>query len=361
LSLRQEIPSKAATGGVPRRVAREVKVHTLAHLALRRARRATRASTVIVGPWCSEVGFELLYWIPFVRRLLNERGVTPDRVIVVSRGGVSAWYRDMASRYVDLLDWFSVERLEEEQQHRIEAFGTEKQMSVTPFDREVLGRVRERFEAPDASVLHPSLMYRRYRAVWMRRRAPSVVEREVDFSPITVSPSPPADLAEGEYIAVKAYFSGSFPDTPENRAALRGLLERLVRQAPVVLLGSGGVIDDHEHPELSGIELKPGAVRGRPPTNLAEQTSIIRGARLLVSTYGGFSYLGPFLGVPTCAFYASDTFNRIHLELFRSAVRALNGGRPDRASRTGYLLFDIRQLPLIDQLAAEQVDVGVRP
>lgn len=327
---------------------------------MRGARRAARGETVIVGPWCSEVGFELLYWIPFVQRILKSQGVSPDRVVVVSRGGAADWYGDVSSAYVDLLDWFSVERFHSEQQRRI-AGGTEKQFSVTPFDHEVLARVREEFGAPDARVLHPSMMYRRYRAVWMRRRAPSVIEREVDYQAINVVPKPPAGLAEGEYIAVKAYFSGSFPDTAENRALLAGLIERLVEKAPVVLLGNGGVLDDHEHLSFPGVDLTAGVLSGEPTTSLSEQTAIVRGARMLVSTYGGFSYLGPFLGVPTCAYYANDVFNRIHLELLRSAERTLAGGRVDGSRSSGYLMFDIRQLPLIDELSAEATGAHARP
>jgi hypothetical protein len=306
------------------------------------------------------VGFELLYWVPFVRRLLRARGVSPDRVVVVSRGGVTAWYGDMTSRYIDMLDWLPVERLLQEHQHRIRVVGGQKQVSLTPFEREVLAHVREETGEPRARVLHPSTMYRRYRAVWMRRRAPTVVEREVDFEPITGPASPPADLSEGEYIAVKAYFSTSFPATPENRAALRELIERLTRHAPVVLLGSGGGVDDHEHPALPGVRVVAPATAA-PRTNLAEQTRIVRGARLLVATYGGFSYLGPFMGVPTCAFYSHEVFNPVHFEVLRGAERALDSGSGDRASSPGYLAFDIRHLPLIDRLAGEPVEARTRP
>ena len=47
---------------------------------------------VMVGPWLSEVGFELLYWIPFLRWAVPEFNLDPSRLIVVSRGGVAGWY-----------------------------------------------------------------------------------------------------------------------------------------------------------------------------------------------------------------------------------------------------------------------------
>src|SRR3954465_3740313 len=39
---------------------------------------------VIVGPWTGEVGFELLYWIPFLNWLV-EQGLDPARLVVISR------------------------------------------------------------------------------------------------------------------------------------------------------------------------------------------------------------------------------------------------------------------------------------
>jgi hypothetical protein len=39
----------------------------------------------VVGPWTGEVGFELLYWAPFVRWVLRKFNIDPSRVTLVSR------------------------------------------------------------------------------------------------------------------------------------------------------------------------------------------------------------------------------------------------------------------------------------
>lgn len=328
-------------------------MHTQAYLGLRSARRAARGSAVIVGPWSSEVGFELLYWIPFVRRLLRERQVPPKSVVVVSRGGVADWYGDVATGYVDLLEWLPERRLLSERQRRILERGGEKQTSVTRFDREALAHVRERMDRGPMRVLHPATMYRRYRGVWIGRRSPAMVEREVDFAPIDVAPEAPAGLEPGEYIAVKGYFSSGFPDVPENRAALHQLVKRLAQHAPVVLLGYGRAIDDHEHaalPEIPGVV--PMAEPASPQTNLGQQTAIVRGARLLVATYGGFSYLGPFVGIPTLAFHSRGTFNRAHLDVLHRAEGFLASAGSHGPDGAGYVEVDLRHISLIDQVAA---------
>src|SRR5687767_8551319 len=61
---------------------------------LRRELEKTAAgdAPIVVGPWTGEVGFELLYWIPFVRWACAEFGIDPRRLLVISRGGVGSWY-----------------------------------------------------------------------------------------------------------------------------------------------------------------------------------------------------------------------------------------------------------------------------
>ncbi len=38
---------------------------------------------VVVGPWLSELGFELLYWIPFVTAIRRRRDIDPKRLVVL--------------------------------------------------------------------------------------------------------------------------------------------------------------------------------------------------------------------------------------------------------------------------------------
>ena len=43
---------------------------------------------IVAGPWLAEVGYEVLYWIPFLRWFQDAFGVPRDRLVVVSRGGM---------------------------------------------------------------------------------------------------------------------------------------------------------------------------------------------------------------------------------------------------------------------------------
>ena len=71
--------------------------------APRAPRRRRRLGSDHPGPWLSEVGYEALYWVPFVRWFAELRHRS-ERIVALSRGGVAAWYGGIASRYVEQFD-----------------------------------------------------------------------------------------------------------------------------------------------------------------------------------------------------------------------------------------------------------------
>lgn len=335
-----------------RKLVREVKMHAAAYEAGHRARRAAASGDpLVVGPWTSEVGFELLYWIPFLRHLFAEHGVGPEQVVAVSRGGVADWYAGVASTYVDVLDIVPPQRLQEDRAERMRQTGGEKQMVETDLDREILAAVAERLGEGPTALLHPSILYRRYRSVWMRRRPVAVVEREVCFRPLSTGIAPAAlDLPE-EYAVVRAYHSGCFPASEENRHRLHELVERVARRLPVVLLTNATPVDEHLDAEMELRDLVTVAIDS-PATNLGVQTAVVRDASALISTYGGFSYLGALMGVPTIAFYSHDTFNTAHLDLLNAALSDLRRQKPD-GGHGRFALANVRQLDLIGLMAGD--------
>ena len=179
-------PSASARPGPLRKIGRELKVHSQSLAAGREARALARSDRpLVVGPWCGEVGFEILYWIPFLRRLLAD-SPPGRRVVAVSRGGVADWYSDVASEYVELLDFLDPRELQGDMERRSEKRGSEKQTYWTRLDRRATAVALEQLglENGEADVLHPWTMFRRYRGVWMGRRSLAVVERESRFAPL---------------------------------------------------------------------------------------------------------------------------------------------------------------------------------
>jgi hypothetical protein len=122
------------------------------------------------------------------------------------------------------------------------------------------------------------------------------------------------------YVAVKFYFNDCFPATPQNRAFVRDVLRSLAAQGPVVALSTGLNIDDHGGARLDeqGVRHLPEGLD--PARNLHVQSAIVARAQAFVGTYGGFSYMAPFYGVNSMAFYSdAGGFSRKHLHMAHSA------------------------------------------
>ena len=299
------------------------------------AQAASSGRPLIVGPWVSEVGYEALYWVPFLHWAVDHYRVNPERVIAVSRGGTEAWYHGIAGRYVDVFDCIDPAEFAREAQARRES-GDQKQMASSDLDRRLIGAVSQRLGLRDAETWHPGLMYQLFRAFWYGDRSLQFLLRHADFARARRS-LPESARAGGnerlpplpsEYAAVKFYTGQALPDTAANRDALRGYVERLAARMPVVLLDTAWTVDDHQDYAFDGIR---GVITLRPSLdprhNLGLQTRVIAGARLFAGTCGGLAWLAPLLGVETLAVYEDDKFLTPHLYAARYAYRYAGAAR----------------------------------
>ncbi|MGE3401302.1 MAG: hypothetical protein AB7K63_01865 [Vicinamibacterales bacterium] len=299
---------------------------------------ARRDGPVIVGPWTGEVGFELLYWAPFVRWAVRKFRIAPGRLVIVSRGGTAAWYGIAGAGYVDAFSLVTPDEF------RAGTSGeTKKQRTVSTLDRRVLRAVR-RQQPGAASVIHPALMYSLYMPYWKQQESIAWVTQAADHARIAAPL--PEDLRRrlpGEYVATRFYFSDCFPDTPANRALVARTVDALSRETPVVLLGPGLQVDDHRDVAVdAGARVVSIEDAMRPETNLGIQTAVIAGARAFLGTYGGFSYLAPLCGVPTVAVYSDYTYFAHHLETARLVFDAIGAA--------SFTPVDAAVLPLLRQL-----------
>jgi len=278
---------------------------------------------VLVGPWSGEVGFELLYWVPFVTWVLRKARVSPDRIVIVSRGGPRSWYAHLGGRYLDVLSYFTADEF------RVRTEEKKKQRTMGPFDREIARRIiaEARLERP--ILLHPGLMYRLFFPFWKQKTTVRRIENYTTYE----RPTRPvcAELAgrlPAEYVAVRFYFSACFPDTPANRAFVETAVRGLTSSGHVVMLNTVFEVDEHrDYAPGRSTRIHTIADLMTPDRNLDVQTAVIAGAKAFVGTYGGYSYLAPLLGVPSLAFYSRrEEFFAHHLELAERVFRSMNAG-----------------------------------
>jgi hypothetical protein len=309
---------------------------------------------LIVGPWLSEVGFEILYWLPFLRWVKTYRNFDPERLIIVSRGGVAPWYEGIGARYIDVFDFFTPAQLKQRHEERI-AEGQLKQRALTEFDREVVKLVKLSVERRDAELFHPMYMYRLFYPYWKSRASINLIESFTNFERLPViDASEVTSQLPDDYVAVRFYYNSAFPQTEENWDFVRRLLTRVTEITDVVLLNPGFAVDDHW-------DLKPDVTRRvhnidhllEPRSNLAVQTKVISGARAYVGNYGGLSYVAPFYGVRSLAFYSSpEHVAPHHLDLMYRAAAKLQRG--------SFVALDVHSLDLLS-LVVEGQEIAVPP
>jgi len=299
---------------------------TKAHLAA----LARSASPIVIGPWLSEVGFEVLYWIPFLNWVQATRAFDPEQLVVVSRGGCWPWYRHLTSHYLDVLDWYSVDEFRTLNEQRVQEQGRGlKHWTVSAFDNQIIEHIKRKLGVPSVELLHPSLMYQFYSPYWRKQASIRHLEkhsRYIHFEPLDLGQIG-ARLPDN-YVAVKFYFSNAFPDTHENRSFIAQLLEDLSKRTNIVLLSTGLRVDDHTDYLSSGNDriftIEDSLV---PSKNLEIQTRIVANARAFIGTYGGFSYLAPYYGVDSIAIYSDPgAFLPHHVDVARRAFTGLGRG-----------------------------------
>jgi hypothetical protein len=275
---------------------------------------------ILVGPWLSEVGYEVLYWAPFVRWVAAAYRIPESRFVVMSRGGTASWYRGTCSRYLEIFEHIGAGELAARA-----AAGDLKQRQLSDLDHRLIDAAAAVLGVKPR-VLHPSLLFRWFAPFWSGRESLSFVERQTRYVHLA-PPDVPLPLAlPRDYVAVKFYAARSLPDTVENRAQVDALVAALAARHTVVQLDTGLQVDDHADYRATAtggvISLNQAL---DPASNLATQTRIIAGARMFVGTCGSLAWLAPLLGVDTVPVFTDASFLHAHLHVARRTYGRVSG------------------------------------
>ncbi|HXD19201.1 MAG TPA: hypothetical protein VN654_19445 [Vicinamibacterales bacterium] len=303
-------------------------------------RIAARRAPVIAGPWLAEVGYEVLYWIPFLRWVQHRYRIAPQRLVIVSRGGIEPLYAGIAEQYIDLFDHMSPTEFAAggEARQRVEEGGGRKQSAAGgAFDRQVLRAVTDQ---ADPVVLHPSLMFRLFREVWQGNLPLDTLWRHTTYGGTPRPPRPAVAGLPERYVAVKFYSGTALRRSTQTCDALRGLVAAVARSTPVVVLDTGVAFDDHSDYTFAGL---PGVISAcawmTPRNNLGLQASLIAHADRFISTCGGLAWVAPLMGTPTTAVYEDDRLLTQHLLIARQAGRRAGAAEFGTLDLREYLRF----------------------
>lgn len=258
---------------------------------------------IILGPWLGEVGPELQYWIPFLQQLKHSGAFGNRRLIAVSRGGVSSWYQQLTSEYIEIFDYKDKTAYQAVRAER----STEKQFDWTTGERNLVKTITDQFDITEYDTLHPGAMWLRILPYFKEQQGLSTLLDQLQFQPINqTSLQRPANLPE-RYIAVRFYQSDLFPATPDNQQFLADLLQQLTQHHTVVALVTNSQLNEHaQFPMPSNSQVQTVVIDQELKRNLGLQTQIIAHADAFVGTYGGLTILPGLLGKPCFGFIGAD-------------------------------------------------------
>jgi hypothetical protein len=278
--------------------------HALLETRLRLYARHLGASKrpILLGPWHSELGFEALYWLPFLSQLRDEYGWDKTRLVALSRGGMAAAY-DTAGR-AELFDYLPVETL------RLHTFAIQhkqasvKQYGVQPWEQHAVALAASALGLNNPLIFHPSWMYRLFDPAWRDAQSFGWLSRWLSPKALPLLPLPDGLVLPERFIAVRFYGRATLEPTDSVLMSLRALIGRLSTKQPIVFLCTDDRYDDHADVlRPFGANMVDLGSFLTPTTNLAVQLAVLQRAALFLGTYGGLSQLAMRAGIPTVACY----------------------------------------------------------
>lgn len=277
-----------------------------AHWRLTANYLARSSKPIICGPWRSEVGFELLYWIPFLNWFRETYQIPRERLIYIGRGGSAQWF-DSAGK-ADLFEFLPIEAVRQFTIQAAQQTGSIKQQTEERWERNVCDSAALSTGHSQYHVLSPSWMYRLLSPFWEGQQPQSWLDQRALYRVKEMAPAVPHDLERqlpAQYIAMRWYTRATWPLQEDLVLWARKLTQAVASRVPVVMIGSAIQADDHADMHLGPI---PNVIHLRdypqtPLNNLAIQSAVIAKAQGYIGTYGGLAQGAMRWGVPTLSFY----------------------------------------------------------
>jgi hypothetical protein len=261
---------------------------------------------IICGPFTSELGFEAIYWTPFLAWIKSKVAEFDQRAIILTRGGAGAFYSTIAAQGIDVYALRSVTDVRRAGIKATRRTGLQKQVGLTPFDDALIKDAAKQFGARlPYHVIHPALMYWACEPYWNETAGYAYLASICDFAPLPVV-EPPLTISglPEKFVAVKFYARHTFPyPHPDTAEFVKKTVATIAAQVPVVVLESADAYDDHSDIPIVGPNVLHVGATVKPEQNVWVQASILAKATAFVGTYGGVAQLALRMGRPSVSFY----------------------------------------------------------
>ncbi len=281
------------------------------------ARVAASGLPIIAGPFVTEPGIELMFWIPFLRWFLETFDVAPERVLVMSRGGVDGWYADVAGRYVDAFDFMTLEEIQGRELYQKDE--KQKPVEILPWEQSLVERVAAISGWTRFEWIHPAMLFNFTRIIYNAGPEGDRLLLSMTRHRIMEFPPPAGVSLDGipdEFVAMRFYTQatkGALWDEPRTATAVREYIRLLSDRMDVVDLDPGMRFTDHTIPKWDfayAANDRIWELKGRIDLrkNLGTQAWLISRSKAFTGTLGGFSCIASLSGVPALTFTALDGY-----------------------------------------------------
>lgn len=260
---------------------------------------------ILVGPWRGEVGFEALYWIPFLAYLQAAYGIASDRLIPITRGGAGAWYGTPQG-----VELYSLRTLQET---RVANRLTRKRTGMLKqrddqdaWDRAVLADAAAKFKYRHYWTIHPSDMYLAFEDFWNEQAGMDLVRQQMHIVKMPTPPLPDGVTLPENFLAVKFYARTTLAPTPLVTSYVTETVRLLASRQPVVVLETGVLADDHADyplPEMPNVYRLKDLCPITPETSLSSLSAVLGRSQGFVGTYGGIAQVALRMGVGSLSVY----------------------------------------------------------
>lgn len=264
---------------------------------------STTKHPIVLGPWRSELGFEVLYWMPFLAWALKRYQIAPERCLALSRGGMGNLYH--VPHVADLYTVRTVDQVRLENLVDYESRKMLKQTSVTTWDRQVAFDALEQAQLPTSHhLLHPSWMYWLFEDWWEERASMPLIAQHTDYRPMPLVNLPDGFTLPSRFVAVRFYARHTFPMSPDVQQMAQQMVAGIAAHTPVVLLNQSLYADDHVDFLVSGEQIFQ-LPTVTPETNFLVQAAVLSRAQAFVGTYGGVAQWALRYGKPSLSCFTS--------------------------------------------------------
>ena len=252
-----------------------------------------------------EIGYELLYWIPYISKRLSSTIKGHKRIIVVSRGGVECWYN-----WIEGVEYYNIEDVEPDllkaifKERKDGKF--QKQMEFGKYERKIINSICKKIslDKNNCDIIDPSFMYLSVWSFLSEERGvkslKGILQKDFKFNKKSSNKIEFDNLEP--YIAIKIYSNSCFQirdDTNFYEKKILKILELISSLKVNMIVLDFNANDDHtqfsfKKEIFSHIKLKyfnnlfPDIEFNK---NINIQNEIVKSSVFLLSSYGGFSYL----------------------------------------------------------------------